>query len=88
MEAAGWANLIAVLAFIVSVIAAIFSWKSATEARTSNRIGTHQYQKDRRPQKLSATPDLSGTVLPLCPITNSVSPNVRPFNSALPKVSA
>ncbi|WP_222938771.1 hypothetical protein, partial [Pseudomonas veronii] len=42
----------------------------------------------RRPQKLSATPDLSGTVLPLCPITNSVSPNVRPFNSALPKVSA
>jgi len=41
-----------------------------------------------RPQKLSATPDLSGTVLPLCPITNSVSPNVRPFNSALPKVSA
>ncbi|MEX5352318.1 MFS transporter [Pseudomonas juntendi] len=25
----------------------------------------------RRRQKLSATPDLSGTVLPLCPITNS-----------------
>ncbi|MGY3323411.1 hypothetical protein [Pseudomonas sp. TE3911] len=46
MESAGWANLIAVLAFIVSVIAAVFAWKSATEARTSNRIGTHQYQRD------------------------------------------
>lgn len=46
MEAASWANLIASLAFIVSVIAAVFSWKSASEARTSNRIGTHQYQKD------------------------------------------
>jgi hypothetical protein len=30
----------------------------------------------RRPRKLSATPDLSGTVLPLCPITNSASKSV------------
>jgi hypothetical protein len=46
MEAAGWANLIAALAFIVSISAAFFSWKSASEARKSNRIGTHQYQQD------------------------------------------
>jgi hypothetical protein len=46
MEAAGWANLIASLALVVSLVAACFSWKSAAEARTSNRIGTHQYQKD------------------------------------------
>ena len=33
-----------------------------------------------RPQKLSATPDLSGTVLPLCLIPNSASKSAPPFN--------
>lgn len=46
MEAAGWANVIASLALIVSLVAAFFSWKSAAEAKTANRIGAHQYQKD------------------------------------------
>ncbi len=41
-----------------------------------------------RPQKLSATPDLSGTVLPLCPIPNSALKNAPPFKSVMPKASA
>ncbi|MCX2710384.1 hypothetical protein OO258_27220, partial [Pseudomonas sp. DCB_BI] len=41
-----------------------------------------------RPRKLSATPDLSGTVLPLCPIPNSALKNAPPFKSAVPKGSA
>ncbi|MBJ2231976.1 type VI secretion system tip protein VgrG, partial [Pseudomonas simiae] len=42
----------------------------------------------RRRQKLSATPDLSGTVLPLCLIPNSALKNAPPFKSAVPKGSA
>ncbi|ELN4741089.1 hypothetical protein RZ737_004895 [Escherichia coli] len=41
-----------------------------------------------RRQKLSATPDLSGTVLPLCLIPNSALKNAPPFKSAVPKGSA
>ncbi|EPB7785746.1 hypothetical protein ACRSA6_006574 [Pseudomonas aeruginosa] len=41
-----------------------------------------------RRQKLSATPDLSGTVLPLCLIPNSALKNAPPFKSAMPKGSA
>ncbi|MEG6622296.1 hypothetical protein V2B08_23545, partial [Pseudomonas aeruginosa] len=38
----------------------------------STKLGKTIRVIDRgRPQKLSATPDLSGTVLPLCPIPNS-----------------
>ncbi|QIM56522.1 hypothetical protein [Pseudomonas veronii] len=38
--------------------------------------------------KLSATPDLSGTVLPLCPIPNSASKSAPSFNSVKLKASA
>jgi hypothetical protein len=41
-----------------------------------------------RPQKLSATPDLSGTVLPLCLIPNSALKSAPPFKSVKPKASA
>ncbi|WGG19133.1 hypothetical protein N5O82_18215 [Stutzerimonas stutzeri] len=41
-----------------------------------------------RRQKLSATPDLSGTVLPLCLIPNSALKSAPPFKSVLPKASA
>ncbi|WP_222932997.1 hypothetical protein, partial [Pseudomonas sp. WS 5407] len=43
---------------------------------------------NRRPRKLSATPDLSGTVLPLCPIPNSASKSAPSFNSVKLKASA
>ncbi|WHT78535.1 hypothetical protein [Pseudomonas rhodesiae] len=42
----------------------------------------------RRRQKLSATPDLSGTVLPLCLIPNSALKSAPPFKSVMPKASA
>ncbi|WP_222936247.1 hypothetical protein, partial [Pseudomonas gessardii] len=48
----------------------------------------HLYGDRGRRQKLSATPDLSGTVLPLCPIPNSALKNAPPFKSAMPKASA
>ncbi|WP_222933328.1 hypothetical protein, partial [Pseudomonas fragi] len=41
-----------------------------------------------RRQKLSATPDLSGTVLPLCLIPNSALKSAPPFKSVMPKASA
>jgi putative transposase len=43
---------------------------------------------NRRRQKLSATPDLSGTVLPLCLIPNSALKSAPPFKSVMPKASA
>ncbi|WP_445937435.1 hypothetical protein, partial [Pseudomonas sp.] len=43
---------------------------------------------DGQPQKLSATPDLSGTVLPLCLIPNSALKSAPPFKSVKPKASA
>ncbi|UNG20266.1 restriction endonuclease subunit S [Stutzerimonas zhaodongensis] len=44
--------------------------------------------EQRRRQKLSATPDLSGTVLPLCLIPNSALKSAPPFKSVVPKASA
>ena len=41
-----------------------------------------------RRRKLSATPDLSGTVLSLCLIPNSALKSAPPFKSVMPKVSA
>jgi hypothetical protein len=46
MEAAGWANVIASFAFVVSLVAAAFSWRSAVEAKRANRIGAHHYQQE------------------------------------------
>ena len=46
-----------------------------------------QLEAGRR-QKLSATPDLSGTVLPLCLIPNSALKSAPPFKSVVPKASA
>jgi len=46
-----------------------------------------QNKRGRR-QKLSATPDLSGTVLPLCLIPNSALKSAPPSKSATPKASA
>ena len=40
-----------------------------------------------RRQKLSATPYLSGTVLPPCLTPNSALKNAPPFKSVMPKVS-
>lgn len=45
VDASLWANLIAGLALTVSLIAAVFAWKSASEAKRANRIGIHGYQK-------------------------------------------
>lgn len=41
----------------------------------------------RRPQKLSATPDHTGKVLPLCPIPNSASQSAPPFKSVTLRTS-
>src|SRR5690606_39142549 len=49
--------------------------------------GSHLSCSGRR-QKLSATPDLSGMVLPLCVIPNSALKNAPPFKSAVRKGSA
>ncbi|WP_325162812.1 DUF6538 domain-containing protein [Stutzerimonas frequens] len=48
----------------------------------------HEYWLPRRRQQLSATPDLSGTVLPLCLIPNSALKSAPPFKSVVPKASA
>lgn len=42
MDSAMLANVIAVL---VSIVAAVFAWKSAGEAKIANRISIHEYQK-------------------------------------------
>ncbi|QIH08691.1 hypothetical protein ATY02_19170 [Pseudomonas sp. BIOMIG1BAC] len=49
---------------------------------------TKEIINTRRRQKLSATPDLSGTVLPLCHIPNSALKNAPPSKSATPRASA
>jgi hypothetical protein len=46
MDTAMWANVIAGLAFVVSILAAVFSWKSALQAKLANRISVHTYQKE------------------------------------------
>ena len=43
---------------------------------------------DGRRRKLSATPDLSGTVLPLCLIPNLALKSAPPFKSVMPKALA
>jgi len=45
MDASSWANIIASVAFVVAVVSAIFSWKSAKEARLANKISIHEYQR-------------------------------------------
>lgn len=46
VDAQMWANLIAGLAFLVSLIAAFFSWRAAAQAKRANDIAVHQYQKE------------------------------------------
>ncbi|MBT9572491.1 MAG: hypothetical protein IV106_15590 [Pseudomonas umsongensis] len=46
-----------------------------------------KHVEDGRRQKLSATPYLSGTVLPPCLTPNSALKNAPPFKSVMPKVS-
>lgn len=46
LEAATWANVIAGLALFVSVAAAVFSWRSVSQAKRANCIAIHQYQKE------------------------------------------
>lgn len=46
MDTSGWANVISVAAFFVSVVAGVFSWKSSSEARIANKIGLHLYQRE------------------------------------------
>ena len=48
----------------------------------------HPASEPGRRQKLSATPDLSGTVLPLCFIPNSALKSAPPFKSVVLKASA
>ncbi|MBF6039455.1 hypothetical protein H8F22_11285 [Pseudomonas sp. P154a] len=45
MDAALWANVIAGVAFAVSIVSAILAWRSAREARLANRISIHEYQR-------------------------------------------
>ncbi|MDC3820088.1 hypothetical protein KGZ16_17800, partial [Pseudomonas aeruginosa] len=52
-----------------------------------SKVDFRTYKRGRR-QKLSATPDLSGTVLPLCLIPNSALKSAPPFKSVVPKASA
>ncbi|WP_235593756.1 hypothetical protein, partial [Pseudomonas aeruginosa] len=47
--------------------------------------GLDEFHFAGRRQKLSATPDLSGTVLPLCLIPNSALKSAPPFKSVVPK---
>ncbi|MFG4858338.1 hypothetical protein ACFZ9E_30370, partial [Pseudomonas aeruginosa] len=47
-----------------------------------NKVPTTLNDRWRR-QKLSATPDLSGTVLPLCLIPNSALKSAPPFKSVV-----
>jgi len=68
-------------------------WTAKDSKYTKAHIITAQQRlsfsiKQRRPRKLSATPDLSGTVLPLCPIPNSASKSAPSFNSVKLKASA
>lgn len=53
-----------------------------------NRARQNVVFEHGRRQKLSATPDLSGTVLPLCLIPNSALKSAPPFKSVVPKASA
>jgi hypothetical protein len=45
MDAASWTNVIAGVAFAVSIVSAVLAWKSAREARLANRISIHEYQR-------------------------------------------
>jgi hypothetical protein len=51
------------------------NWRTRKNAKSFRFLLDCNIQTGR-PRKLSATPDLSGTVLPLCPITNSASKSV------------
>ncbi|WP_278386113.1 hypothetical protein [Stutzerimonas kunmingensis] len=57
-------------------------------AAASSFAMAEQNSDQGRRQKLSATPDLSGTVLPLCLIPNSALKSAPPFKSVVPKASA
>ncbi len=46
MDSQMWSNLIAALAFVVSITAAVFSWRTAAHAKLANNIAIHQYQKE------------------------------------------
>ncbi|WP_264484080.1 hypothetical protein, partial [Pseudomonas aeruginosa] len=60
------------------------TWSSALK---QGQMVSVKIEPGRR-QKLSATPDLSGTVLPLCLIPNSALKSAPPFKSVVPKASA
>ena len=66
------------LVVISAVLFGLYAWQKKLR-------GTHY---EGRRQKLSATPDLSGTVLPLCLIPNSALKSAPPFKSVMPKASA
>ncbi|KZX54470.1 hypothetical protein A3710_24880 [Stutzerimonas frequens] len=57
------------------------------DSHEAQDVAQEAFIKGRR-QKLSATPDLSGTVLPLCLIPNSALKSAPPFKSVVPKASA
>lgn len=46
LDSATWANVIAGSAFVVSAVAAFFSWRSVSQAKRANNISIHQYQKE------------------------------------------
>ena len=60
-------------------------WISNGQVRVLH--GDDNFVEAWRPRKLSATPDLSGTVLPLCPIPNSALKSARSFSSVKLKAS-
>ncbi|WP_256573159.1 Wzz/FepE/Etk N-terminal domain-containing protein [Pseudomonas sp. CC6-YY-74] len=88
--------------FLVSDVYAVFSRNLQSEKSLrhffrevylpslseAQRSGSQDGLYKGRRQKLSATPDLSGTVLPLCLIPNSALKSAPPFKSVMPKTSA
>ncbi|WP_169904318.1 hypothetical protein, partial [Pseudomonas fragi] len=62
--------------------------ETGNSTRSALIVELNNLLNDWRRQKLSATPDLSGTVLPLCLIPNSALKSAPPFKSVMPKASA
>ncbi|MCK6254938.1 retron Ec48 family effector membrane protein, partial [Pseudomonas fragi] len=90
-------DLIVLTATVGAIFVALLSYLSTLKSSCfTNHIShltlfqdffTEEVRKRGRPRKLSATPDLSGTVLPLCPIPNSALKSARSFSSVKLKAS-
>ncbi|HHM6222353.1 TPA: hypothetical protein ACRM2N_006189, partial [Pseudomonas aeruginosa] len=70
------------------VLESVFEEDALVSGGLAETIRIFRSSDEGRRQKLSATPDLSGTVLPLCLIPNSALKSAPPFKSVVPKASA